>query len=342
MINRRLLRIDVFQVLYELVCHAQSAAGQPDPVAPTANEGDVAVVQATPELLRRGEQRLGEAMQAYIELTHLLLELPLEFQRANARLLALREKRMLSTEEDRSLSTNLQDNRLLRQIRGDQRHADFLKIHRLDWQREPDLLRVLYKHLETTDFHLAYQRLAQPDYAADRQYLLDCYEWLFDQDDLYEWAETHSGYYLTNLDSALSEVHDAIDGLRPSDGAEWSILESSIRADLTDFAQTLLRETLEGYQANRAIIEKHLLHWTWARVAQCDLLLLELALCEAQVFSSIPISVTINEYIELAKLFGTPQSSRFVNGILDKMLNSLLSRGLIQKEEHVRREGTCA
>ena len=97
MINRRLLRIDVFQVLYELVCHAQSAAGQPDPVAPTANEGDVAVVQATPELLRRGEQRLGEAMQAYIELTHLLLELPLEFQRANARLLALREKRMLST-----------------------------------------------------------------------------------------------------------------------------------------------------------------------------------------------------------------------------------------------------
>ena len=340
MINRRLLRIDVFQVLYELVCQAKVAASLSVGDEGADTEEKEVVFQVTPVLLQRGEQRLSEAMQAYVELTHLLLELPLEFQRINAKRLALREKRMLTSNEDASPDTNLQDNRLLSLLKGDQSHADFLKNYRLDWLHDEDLLRILYKHLETADFHLAYLRLPHPDYDADRQYLVDFYEWLFDQDDLYEWAENHSGFYFTNLDSALSEVHDRLEKLSPHDGEQWCVFEGAIRPDLVAFAQLLLRNTLEGYQANRAIIEKHLLHWTWTRVAQCDLLLLELALCEAQIFSSIPVSVTINEYIELAKLFGTPQSSRFVNGVLDKMLNNLLLRGLIQKQECVRKEGT--
>ena len=98
-----------------------------------------------------------------------------------------------------------------------------------------------------------------------------------------------------------------------------------------EYFETLFSETMSREYELETIISKRAKNWDASRMAMTDLVILKMALAEMMTFPSIPIKVTINEYIEISKNYSTPRSKQFVNGILDVLANELSSEGIIKK-----------
>jgi N utilization substance protein B len=112
---------------------------------------------------------------------------------------------------------------------------------------------------------------------------------------------------------------------------------SLISGEKREYAQELLRTVLEKDDYCMELIRPKLVNWEAERVAQIDMLLLRMGVCEILYFPTIPTKVTINEYIEVAKLYSTPQSGQFVNGVLDNILKDLEKEGKVRKQERTRK-----
>ena len=106
-----------------------------------------------------------------------------------------------------------------------------------------------------------------------------------------------------------------------------------ITAEKNEYARDLLNTTIEKEQFCTELIQPKLINWDAERVALIDMLLLRMGVSELLYFPTIPTKVTINEYIELAKLYSTPQSGQFVNGVLDNILKDLTRDNKIHKEQ---------
>jgi N utilization substance protein B len=98
-----------------------------------------------------------------------------------------------------------------------------------------------------------------------------------------------------------------------------------------DFAQELLRKTLENNERFTELIQPKLKNWDLDRIARLDMILMKMALCELIFFDQIPVKVSINEYIDISKVFSTPKSKDFINGILDSIMHELRERNEIKK-----------
>ena len=98
-----------------------------------------------------------------------------------------------------------------------------------------------------------------------------------------------------------------------------------------EFAKKLLRDSIVGYERNRDVIDLYARNWDVERVAMMDNIILAVAVTEAESFPSIPVKVTLNEYIDIAKYYSTPSSSTFINGVLDKITSKMLEDGKIVK-----------
>lgn len=101
--------------------------------------------------------------------------------------------------------------------------------------------------------------------------------------------------------------------------------------DDPDFVRTLFEKSLIGYEANLAYIEKYTANWDVERIVFMDHLILDAAMTELVAFPSIPVKVTLDEWIEISKYYSTPGSSTFINGVLDRIVESLTAEGRINK-----------
>src|SRR5690606_17495936 len=110
-----------------------------------------------------------------------------------------------------------------------------------------------------------------------------------------------------------------------------------ISGEKSEYAHSLLNTVLDKEQYCTELIQPKLINWDSERVALIDMLLLRMGVSELLYFPTIPTKVTINEYIELAKLYSTPQSGQFVNGVLDNILKDLTKENKIHKEERTRK-----
>ena len=109
-------------------------------------------------------------------------------------------------------------------------------------------------------------------------------------------------------------------------------LSELISADKMEFAKSLLSTTIEKKEVSMELLKPKLKNWDAERIASLDLIIIQMGICEFLFFETIPTKVTINEYIDLAKEYSTPQSGQFINGILDNIHKELTAKGSIQKK----------
>jgi N utilization substance protein B len=118
------------------------------------------------------------------------------------------------------------------------------------------------------------------------------------------------------------------------EAADENLVLMSLSANWQDdkeFAESLYKQTLADDAKYEQLIAESVQNWDVERVALTDKILLKMALCEMHLFRAIPVKVTINEYIEISKIYSTPKSKQFVNGILDKLAQDLTASGAIRK-----------
>jgi N utilization substance protein B len=275
------------------------------------------------------EKDLIFSIQKGYDLYFSLLLLMIAIKRFAESRIELARNKKLPTYEDLHPNTRFVDNEVILQIEESPAFNKYLSERRISWVDHPELIKNLYTKLVESPYYKEYMELPVTKYADDRQLLVDFYSNELEEYDMfYDILEEKSIFWNDDIDFMVIMVIKTISELRPGKTGILPLYKSD---DEREFAFSLLRETIEHYDEYRKMIEEYVDNWDIERVAHIDNLIMQMAINELIVFPSIPIKVTFDEYLELAKYYSTPKSSIFINGLLDKISADLTEKGIITK-----------
>ena len=237
------------------------------------------------------------------------------------------------TEEDLNPNTKFVDNKVIEQIEENTTLQALFKANHIDWSNDGDFIPRLFHILEETDFYQAYMANPSRSYEEDKKLVLNIIEKILGTDDHIRWffSEKETNW-LDDYEEALMMFYKNVQKFKLKDGNESKIqpLFKDSKED-EQFVRDLFRKTIEKDEEYEALIESKLQNWELERVIGMDILLMKMAICELLEFPTIPIKVTMNEYIDLAKLYSSEKSQLFINGILDRLIVDFKEQGRIVK-----------
>src|SRR5574344_15692 len=307
MISRRIIRIKVMQSLYAF--HSS-----PD------------------QTINLAEKELFFSINKSYDLYHLLLQLLVEIQDFAFNRIEQNKLKNLPTKEDLSPNLKFFKNEILVKLSENIALKDYLEKNKLSWNDHPELIKKLFTELSESDTYINYMSTEENSIEEDRKLIeffltdiLPC------SDDLYQILEEQSIYWNDDIEFVVGMIIKTIKKFKISTPDFKSLMPLFKDEDDKDFAKQLFRKATLKTEEHREIIKKHLRNWDLDRVAFIDVLIMEMALCEFLYFPSIPTTVSLNEYIDLARFYSTSKSQTFINGILDKILKSLKDEGKISK-----------
>ena len=309
MINRELIRLKVVQICYAF----------------HQNEGrDMEVA----------EKELMLSMSKSYEMYNLLLLLLTEIGRMAQRYYEVRVNRLSRLGMENKENPRFVNNLFLRQLEENQQLRSFADSCKYDWSDEYNLVRNLYQQVENAPFFQTYMEQTEQSYEADRDVCRQIYRtFICNNDQLDELFEGRSLYW--NDDKAIVDtfVLKTINRFTAGSTADQPLLPQFQDDTVQEFAVKLLRHTLSNAAYYDRLISGQARNWTLERIALMDRVIMQVALAEILTFPSIPLSVSINEYVELAKLYSTPKSGKYVNATLDHIAKSLMEEGTIAKDQ---------
>ena len=295
MLNRRILRIKAFKVLYS---YAENPSMD----------------------LKEAQRQLRLSCEATRDLYLFLLALvrPLT-EEAAARIEAARTK-FNPTEEERNPNLRFVRNRIAPLLSEDPDFSKIVSRKKLSWDQYDAFLRKLYESVRSKDWFKAYLESDDDSLAADAALFTRIFEEeLEDNADLEAILEDMSIYWNDDLAYALTWCCHAMDDF--ARGRRWRLPELGPAGD--SFAEDLVAAAFAGFGRYSAMVAESVDKWDKDRLFTTDLALIVTGIAEAERFKDIPARVTINEYVEISKYYGTPKSRSFVNGLLDKLIKQL-------------------
>ena len=297
MLNRRHIRIKVMQTIYAF----------------KGGEGDNFKAEQT-FLLRS----LDNMFNLYL----LLLSLLIELQKRSADHLAKTQKKHLATSEDKNPNSKFINNEVLLQLKNNVLLQETLQDEKItNWELDNEYVDVIFKALLSSDLYKEYMQTRTSDFKEDKNFIVDVFkEIIAPNDKLYDYLQDQNLTWTDDLPVVNTAILKIIRKLKPCSPEKHLLPELYKDDDDRAFALDLFKKTiLNQNKLNQAISEKTK-NWDADRIANIDQVLLQMAICELTNFPSIPVKVTINEYLEIAKEYSTPKSSIFINGILDKLV----------------------
>lgn len=307
MINRALLRIKVAQVLY-----ASFAKENTD--------------------LSTAEKELQLSIQKAYDLYHYILLLIAESRRyTEIKADALRD-RMGGVRVNEMFNEQFMNNKFARQLGENTELYSYANDHGLSWAEDTDFIKYLINQINRREYFCLYTAKKQTTYSEDKKFWRDILANEFQENEQFDQLiEQKSIYWSDDIDIIFSFVEKTIKQFKEENGPDQPLLPMfKDDADKT-FAIKLLDSVILNNKELENTISKYLIDWNIERVAMMDLVILKTAIAELLYFSTIPVSVTLDEYIELAKFYGTKKSSRFINGILDKIVRELRETSELSK-----------
>jgi N utilization substance protein B len=243
----------------------------------------------------------------------------------------LGRNKKLPSFEDLHPNTLFVSNEAIMQIESDKALNSRLTKSSLGWQRYPELIRHLYNKMSDSDYFKAYMALPTASYKDDVRLVQDFYIKTVQDDELLESVvEEQSIIWCDDIDFALLMAIRTLENCRAQQ-ANLPLLDAYKNDDDKQFTKELFRRTVMEFDDFQAYIERFTQNWDVERIAFIDNIIMAAAMAELTKFDSIPIKVTMDEYIEISKYYSTPGSSQFINGVLDKITVSLTEDGRINK-----------
>lgn len=306
MLSRRQLRIKAIKALY---AHLKSEADN----------------------MIASEKNMMTAIDKTYDLYFQMMILPVELARYAQQRQELARQKKLPTHEDLNPNTRFVDNAAIRMIADSDSINDRIAARKLGWERCPELIRALYNQFTATAYFQEYMNAPESSFKADTALLCTFFEKELQECPLLdEVLEEQSLFWGDDLGFVLTLVIRTLSNMRQSH-TEVKVLPQFKSDDDVDFVKTLFEKTLINYNDRIDCIDKFICNWDVERVVFMDNLILATAITELVSFPSIPVKVTLDEYIDIAKFYSTPGSSTFINGVLDKIVATLTEEGTLRK-----------
>lgn len=308
MINRVLIRIKVVQIIYSYYLNTKK---------------DLLVV----------EKELFFSMEKSFELYHLLLLLMVSITEMQDRKLDAAKHKLLPSEADLNPNTKFIDNKFIAQLSKNKQLNRYLSDKKKSWANHSDLVKNLLEEIISTDIYAAYMVSSERSYEADREFWRKIFKSVIcNNEELLDTLEDMSVYWNDDIDIICTFVLKTIKRFEEKTGEEQDLLPMFKANEDREFAKELLSRTIIYQTEYEDMIRAQAKNWEFERIALMDLIIMQTALSELTGFSTIPLNVTLNEYIEIAKHYSTEKSGNFINGILDGIIFSLKKENKLSKD----------
>ena len=314
MLNRRILRIKAFKVLYGGVL-----------------AGDMSLTEA--------QSQLDLSCEATRDLYLYMLSIVSPLTKVARERIEAAQKKINKTEDDLNPNMKFAENALAKLLDEDMDFKKLVSKKKLSWDQYDILLKKVMTSVASKGYYAEYMASEERSLKEDCKLFTKIFEEEFvDSEELEMILEEKSLHWNDDLAYALTWCCKTFKSL--ADGESWSLLPlyqselmkgEGVESDKY-FVHKLLQHSFAGYEKYSAMIAESVSGWEKERLFSTDVILICMGLAEAVNFPTIPVKVTINEYVELAKFYGTPKSRSFVNGLLDRLVQNMVNEGQIVKE----------
>lgn len=307
MISRRLLRIKALMALYAFN---------------RREDNDLA----------QAEKELMFSINKTYELYHYLILLVIELGDIATEKIEFALRKKMPTYEDLNPNRRFADNPVIELLRINRHLKDYVTSKKISWISQPELIKTLYSKMLSWPPYLEYMKAEKNSFSNDKKFIVRLItEFFVVSDDLNASFEEQSIYWNDDIEYVSAMVEKTMRKFRNDGNTETELMPLYKNEDDEQYVKTLFRKAVLNSKEHTKLIDRNTTNWEVERIALMDILVMQLAITEIIEFQEIPVKVTLNEYIEIAKYYCTSKSSTFVNGILDKVVREMREEKVFRK-----------
>ena len=315
MINREIIRIKIVQLTY-------------------------AYYQNGNKNIDTAEKELFFSLSKAYDLYNYLLALMVAVAKEAKRRLEIAESKA-RREGTAKPSTRFAYNRFTLQLAENRQLSDFMSNQKYTWVDEPEFVGKFFEQLEQSQIYKDYMESRVDDYATDRELWRKIYRtFIQENEELDALLEEQSLYWNDDKEVVDTFVLKTIKRFDEQNGARQELLPEYDNEEDKDYARKLFRAAILNADEYQRYMSEASRNWDFSRLAYMDVIIMQIAIAELLTFPSIPISVTINEFVDIAKLYSTPKSGSYINGMLDTIARHLIKSGRLMKHMDERNQAS--
>lgn len=306
MINREIIRLKIVQLTYAYYQNGN-------------NNIDAA------------EKELFFSLSKAYDLYNYMLALMVSITRESRRRLEIEQTRS-KREGKEQPSTKLADNRFIAQLEVNKMLCNFQESQKKTWDNEPEFIKKMYEQIVNSQIYADYIANEENNYEADREFWRKIYRTLIQEnEDLDVLLEEQSLYWNDDKEIVDTFVLKTIKRFEEKNKSKQELLPEYKDEEDREFARKLFRCTILNADTYQRYMSDSSRNWDFNRLAYMDVVIMQIAIAEIMNFPNIPISVSINEYVNVAKLYSTSRSGSYINGMLDTIARHLITTGKLLK-----------
>ena len=244
-----------------------------------------------------------------------------------------RARKFLPSEKDKLMTTKLDTNTFIESLRRNDDYHRLVRKYKVDWNYDPEIVRSIFLKLVDSEEYMQYLQTEDRSIAEEKNIIRYIFRNIILKSSEVEQAfdAKYINWYVDNevLKALVTKTFKNFSSENPHEN-KLADLTPNWREDKI-FILELFSHTIRHAEEYEEMIADKTKNWDVERIALMDILIMRMALVEFEHFSTIPVKVTMNEYIELAKSYSSKRSSTFINGVLDKILMEMKEKGRINK-----------
>ena len=307
MINRVLIRLKIIQIVY-------------------------AYYQNGSKNLDAAEKELFFSLSKAYDLYNYLLMLMIALTNYAQKRIDAAKAKLAPTAEELYPNMKFVENKFISQLEVNRQLMDFISNQKRTWENDEDFVKGLFEKIVASDIYKEYMASSENSYEADRELWRKLYKtFIFNNEELDILLEDQSLKCKDDKEIVHTNLLKTIKSFDEKKGANQPILPDCKDDEDQEFARRLFRRAILNCDYYRHLISENTRNWDLDRVAFMDVVIMQCALAEILSFPNIPVSVSLNEYVDIAKVYSTAKSGSFVNGTLDGIVKELKKEGKLSK-----------
>ncbi|MCX6301809.1 MAG: transcription antitermination factor NusB [Bacteroidia bacterium] len=282
--------------------------------------------------LARAEKELMFSIEKTYNLYHYLMLLVMELSDISSEKIDQARQKKIPFPEDLNPNLRFVNNRVIAQLRKNLEFQKYVSANKLSWVNFSHIVRLLYTKMITWDVYEGYMNSPENNYQMDKKFVLRLVnDLLANSEDLANCLEEQSIYWNDDMEYVIIMIEKTLKKFKADSGEKTALIPLFKNEEDENFVKILFTKAVLNTQKGSELIDNNTTNWELERIALMDILVMRLAITEILEFPEIPVKVTLNEYIEIAKYYCTSKSSTFVNGILDNIVKEIREKGLFNK-----------
>ncbi len=308
MVNRRHIRVKVMQSIY-------------------------AMHQKGTDTLEKEEKFLFHSIDAIQDLYLIMLSSLIEICKKEIIFLQKSSEKHLATAQERKPNEKFVKNSVFKILSENYSLTKALESRKINnWTLNDDYILLLLTDIKNSKLYEKYMLNTTNTFEEDKEFIVNLFsDVIVPNEKLYDYLEDNKLTWVDDIPLVNTHIIKQLNAIKPVEDGNFRVPKLYKDSEDQNFVQELFRKTVLNEQEFAKEYVDKTTNWDSERIAEIDTIILKMAICEFLKFPSIPVKVTLNEYLELAKEYSTPKSSIFINGILDNIVKELNANNRIQK-----------